>query len=470
MNFIKIENNYSWLLSSDKELKEKVWNLLRFKSRNYWHNVQYRMKIWDGYTEFFKKESGRFLTGLFPEVKAILKHLCIDYKIEDSRGKVNFICDSVDENWLDRVKLRDYQIDYINQIIKNKRGIIPSPTSSGKSLTMVGILKAVEPGTPCLVLGNKKQLVEQNYDEICKFGIKNVGKFHGDKKDPDIITCATFQSLHHLKSWLPKVKVLIVDEIHEMISKGTKSVYSKLTNASVRVGMSATAFKFGGSDKVQKFEVKGWIGPMLATDSTESGYLTTKELQDRDILSTSECFFFVIKEPQLLYEIYTDAVTKGIAENEYLHEMVVDLTGRLKGRVLIIVERIEHGDRLFDKMPNAFWIKGEDNIETRKHVIEKLKTADNAIGIATSGIFNTGINVFVNYLINAAGGQAEHQIIQRFGRGLRRASDKDHLQYFDFLFENNDYLKKHSTKRMRILKKEGHSVKILESVDKFFNK
>jgi superfamily II DNA or RNA helicase len=117
-------------------------------------------------------------------------------------------------------------------------------------------------------------------------------------------------------------------------------------------------------------------------------------------------------------------------------------------------------------MPNAVWVRGQDNLETRNMVIKKLKEETGKIvAIATSGIFNTGLNVFIHHLINSAGGQAEHQIIQRFGRGLRRASDKDHVVYHDWYFHNNDYLTKHSRKRIAVLKKEGHDVKVLEELD-----
>ena len=84
------------------------------------------------------------------------------------------------------------------------------------------------------------------------------------------------------------------------------------------------------------------------------------------------------------------------------------------------------------------------------------------MAIATQGIFNTGINVFVHNLINAAGGQADHLIIQRMGRGLRTASDKDILNYYDFVFEINSYLHKHSLKRIKILQKQGHEIEITD--------
>lgn len=472
MDVLKIENNYSWFQSKDEATKTALWKALRFRARGYYHNVRYKMKIWDGYTDFFKKETGRFLTGLLPEIRLALAHLGIEYQVDDKRTDVSFLHDKIDENWLNDpsykspVILRDYQVDYINKAIKNKRGIIPSPTSSGKTNMMAGILKALPPNTPTLVLANKKQLVEQNYDEIRKWNIPNVGRFYGEVKDPNIITCSTVQSAHLLEPLLPKIKVLIVDEIHEMMSKEPRQIYAKLKNASVRIGMSATAFKFGGTDNTQKYEVKGWIGPLFETDCTEDGKLTTKELQDRNILASAECSFYEVDEPKLPYDIYLDAVTRGIAENEYFHTMVSKLVSKIGGRSLIIVERIEHGDRLQEHIPGSLWVRGQDNVETRKQIIDRLKNEqDKLTAIATSGIFNTGINVFIHNLINAAGGQADHQIIQRFGRGLRVADDKKHLKYYDFVFAINDYLEKHSMKRIKVLEKEGHNVKLYKASD-----
>jgi superfamily II DNA or RNA helicase len=470
MDILKTENNYSWFLSKNEDVKTKLWKAFRVRERGYYHNIRYKMKKWDGYTEFFKKDSGRFLSGLLPEVKKALRILGADYKIDDRRGEFNFLYDQIDENFLNDpsysspVILRDYQVDYINQALRNKRGIIPSPTSSGKTNMMAGIIKALPPNTPTLVLGNKKQLVEQNYEEISRWNIPRVGRLHGNCKKPDMITCATVQSAHLLEPILPKIKVLIVDEIHEMMSRTPKKIYNKLKNACVRIAMSATAFKFGGTDKGQKYEVKGWIGPEFTTECTEDGRMSTKALQDRNILASAECHFFEIDRPSIPYDIYLDAVTRGIAENDYFHSFVARLVKKIAGRSLIIVERIEHGDRLQSMIPGSLWVRGDDDLDTRKEVITRLKTEDtNLVAIATSGIFNTGINVFVHNLINAAGGQADHQIIQRFGRGLRVANDKKHLKYYDFLFTINDYLEKHSKKRMRILEDEGHSVKVYKA-------
>jgi superfamily II DNA or RNA helicase len=105
-------------------------------------------------------------------------------------------------------------------------------------------------------------------------------------------------------------------------------------------------------------------------------------------------------------------------------------------------------------------------MKTRKEAIEMLKKSKEDITIlATQQIFNTGVSFFCHNLINAAGGQADHQIIQRMGRGLRTANDKEILNYYDFVFDINKYLKQHSEKRIKILKKEGHIIEIKENIN-----
>lgn len=476
-NILRINNDYSFFMSDDMKLKTELWDRLRFRDKNYFHNRAYKMKKWDGFINFFALETGKFLTGLLPEVSAVLKHFNAEYEIEDLRSKTSFAYKEIDKNFLnqwlpetnsvgDKIKsleLYDYQVEMINQVIKHRRGVIYAPTSAGKSLVMLGILKTLAPNTPTLVLQNRASLAQQNYDEFVKWGLPNVGSLWGGSVKPSMITVATVQSVAKMEKALPKVKVLIVDEIHDMMSTLPKAVYRRLKGADVRVAVSATPFKFGGKDNVQKFYVRGFFGPILKIKSADGGVLTTAELQDRGILAASKCVFYPIREPKIPHDIYIDAVTRGIAESFYFHDVVTRLAKKQKGRTLILVDRIAHGDALHNLLPGSLWVQGKDTPETRKGVIKELQKAKgDLIAIATQQIFNTGINVHPQNLINAAGGQADHMIIQRMGRGLRTADDKERLNYFDFLFEINDYLEDHSKKRIEILKKEGHDLEIKE--------
>lgn len=738
---IIVKHDISQVVTSDFSIKDMLYGCLKFRERNYFHNRLYKQKIWDGYTSFFNKDSGKFLTGLLPEILMALKIKEINYEIEDLRDNfefnVNQINDDFLNNWLpenhEKIKLEDYQVDFTNQAIKHKRGIVFAPTSAGKAQPlnslvatpsgfkkikdlklkekicvpsggyalvkgifpqgkkkickitfsnndvveccenhlwkisynqktevkqtkeiielikkekvfvqnpkkvdfeekptkadpvffglMVGvvindiknlkseeieipeeyifnsvevrkqfleglleakclagtkglyfityskkfneqlrllihslgglvftkiklknkkisfinkihlpknllkfkdkkmneihqehknkkrfikkieytesqeclcisvdhpdqlyitnnfvvthntfiltsILKCLPHNSPILVLQNRKTLAIQNYNELIKWGFKNVGRLYHTYNQPNLITVATVQSCKKITKLLPKFKVLVVDEIHDMMSKTPKAVYKKLVNCGIRIGLSATPFRYGESDKVQKYYVKGFFGPVLKTSATESGILTTKELQERGRLSKSSCYFIKIKEPKLDYAVYQEAVQHGIVENHHFHDIVVNLANKCTGRTLILVDRIQHGDILNYRIPNSLWVKGEDDDKTRQFVIEQLQKAKgNVIAIATQQIFNTGINVFIHNLLNSCGGSADHLIIQRMGRGLRTAKDKDGLKYFDFLFQNNEYLEKHSEKRISILEKQGHKVQIFDSLD-----
>lgn len=438
---------------------------MRFRERGYFHSRLYKQKLWDGYTEFFSKKTGRFLTGLLPEVKAALSHLGEEYRVLDERGDFEFAYPEIDKHFLDGMELYDYQVDLTNGLVKHKRGVICAPTGAGKTAIMLSILKALPRGTPTLVLANKKSLVQQNYDEIMNYGFKDVGRLYGKYNEPNVITCSTVQSLHKIEPILEKIKVLVVDEIHENMSRQPKKYFNKLKSCSVRAAVSATPFKFGGKDMCQKWLVKGYFGPALKTKSA-GGSLTTSHLQDRGMLSKSRCVFYPVREPDLKYEIYMDAVTRGIAENWHFHEMIKRLVSKLTGRTLILVERIAQGDSLASMIPGSLWVQGKDDLDTRKMVIDKLKTSkERVVAIGTQQIFTAGINVMTHNVINAAGGQADHHIIQRVGRGLRTAEDKEILNYYDFVFQNNEYLLEHSKKRIKILKKENHEIIIKDELD-----
>jgi superfamily II DNA or RNA helicase len=332
---------------------------------------------------------------------------------------------------------------------------------------LIGIMKALPPNTPILFLCNRKGLVLQNYKEIMGWGFDRVGRFDGDVHEPNLITCATSQSAMKLGKLLTMFRALIVDEVHMMMNPTAMKIYKKLTGCEVRIGLSATPFKHGGTDLVHKYGVKGFFGPILLTSVTESGKLTTNFLQEeRHDLSPSKCFFYYVDEPQIPHDIYIDAVTNGIAQNWHFHQMVARLTKKLTGRTLILVERLAHGDTLNNLIPGSLWVQGKDNEDSRSHVIKQLTEATgNVVAIATKGIFSAGINVFLHNLINAGGGKAEHDVIQGMGRGLRTCDDKSVLHYYDFIFRINEYLEDHSWERIQILKKEKHEVNIMEQIN-----
>lgn len=471
---LKIQNDYSWVITRNESLKHELWLGLRKREKGYFHSTLYKQGIWDGFIDFFHRDGGRFLTGLLPEVLRTLKKHKIKPEIIDTRDFFTWKYSKVGPKFLrqwqpedEKFDLYDYQVDAINSVIRNYRGLVKYPTGAGKTAIMAGIMKSLPDKCPTLFLTKGASLVEQNYHEMIKWGVPNVGRIYGKYKEPNFITCATTAkpTLQKLIPILPKFKALIVDEVHDCMSKIPKAAYKKMDGAVARIGISATPFKHGGTDVTQKFWTKGFFGPVLKTSTTESGVITTKDLQDRDILSASEAHFYRIEEPKLVHEPYMDAVTMGIAENFYFLDIVKRLAMSLKGRNLILVDRIAQGDALHQMIPNSYLIKGPTDLSERSEVFKKLKYDENATAIVMQQIVSAGINVFIHNLINAAGGKAIHTIVQRMGRGLRKAGDKEKLRYYDFIFDINDYLYKHSCQRIETLMKEGHEITRHEKFD-----
>ena len=473
---LKIDNVHSWLISNDLEIKKLLHDKLRFRPKDYWHSAFYKSKRWDGWKDFFDEKSGKFLSGLLPEVQAALKFKKISYKLLDIRDKITWATTSIDANFLNAwlpagqksINLHDFQYDLVNQFLKYNRGIIQCPTGGGKTFVAISILKCLPPKTPVLFLTKNSGLVHQNYEEMKKWGIQDLGRWYDKYKEPNYVMCATVhtKTFESLEKLLPKFKVLMVDEVHDCISDVPIRAFKKMTNASVRVGISATAFKWNKKkiNEVHKWTVKGHFGPILKTTTTESGKLTTKTLQDRKILSKSDCSIYKVKYPNLAYEPYQDAIKLGIEQNFHFHEMVKKIATSCTGRTLIVVERIEQGQYLKSLMPDAHWIQGKNKLTERMPVINALKEGEKCIAIIMRQIITAGIDLKIHDLINAAGGEGAHNIIQLMGRGLRTADDKSLLKYHDFLFLINDYLRKHSEWRIEVLEKEGHSFKIHEEV------
>jgi len=99
---------------------------------------------------------------------------------------------------------------------------------------------------PILFLTKNAGLVDQNYREMKMWGVENLGRWYDKYKEPNYIICgtvhkATFASLDKL---LPRFKVLIVDEVHDCISDVPQAAYKKMKSACVRIGISATPFKY----------------------------------------------------------------------------------------------------------------------------------------------------------------------------------------------------------------------------------
>ena len=72
---IVVHNDFSWVIDPIPGLHFKLHKALKKRAKDYFFNPLYRQKKWDGFVEFYGKTTGRFITGLLPEVEKALERL-----------------------------------------------------------------------------------------------------------------------------------------------------------------------------------------------------------------------------------------------------------------------------------------------------------------------------------------------------------------------------------------------------------
>jgi segregation and condensation protein B len=73
MNVIKIENNYSWLMSDDESLKKGLWASLRYREKDYFMNATHSQNS-DMVKNFLNADLREKLTEATVEVLAIIAY------------------------------------------------------------------------------------------------------------------------------------------------------------------------------------------------------------------------------------------------------------------------------------------------------------------------------------------------------------------------------------------------------------
>ena len=120
------------------------------------------------------------------------------------------------------LEVRDYQIDAIRCALSNHRGMLVSPTASGKSLIIYALIRFYHyllKDKKILILVPTTSLVEQMYSDFIDYGwndkyLHRIYQGHGKETTKPVII-STWQSIYNLpKKWFKDVGMIIGDEAH----------------------------------------------------------------------------------------------------------------------------------------------------------------------------------------------------------------------------------------------------------------
>jgi len=454
---IIVHNQKSKIVTDNPELLKALHDLYTFKVQGASFSPAYRRGHWDGKKSFISKK-GSFRTGLLPRILEDLKKIDCEPKVVYTDTKTS----TPDLNTIKGFTYYDYQKTLIERALKIKRGVVKSPTGSGKTLIMAGLIKSLI-GRKMVILFNAKQLLTQTYDfltETC--GMDNVGLCYGEGYiDGDIMLC-TVQSIEKiLDTYLDTAEVLMVDECHEFCAgKVTLPAMQGFANATYRFGFTATT----PSEPEKLYALEGALGGIIeeftTKDLIEQGTLTKPFVKLIEREYTAEG-----RDEDLGYiGVYDEFIVQNLERNNTITEVVDDIRSKnKKARILILTKSLAHGRLLQDYLGDGVeYLEGDNSLGERYTAISNFKEAKgNSVLIGTK-ILQTGVNIQeITHFINARGMKSEIATIQALGRALRKHESKSEVIVYDFL-DQEKYLRAHSKLRKKHYKSEGHDIEVIK--------
>lgn len=313
------------------------------------------------------------------------------------------------------------------------------PTGAGKSLLIALLIRqALEFGGRVVVLAHRKELLQQNADEIRGLipGV-DVGIYSAGLKSREIhnaVVVAGIQSVYRKAEDLGRRHLILVDEAH-LISDLEESMYGQFlaamkANEGLRiVGLTATPFRTGagpicGPDRIFQrvvFEAKtaqliaeGFLCPI--TNKVAEAEVNT----DKVSLRGGE---FVESEMQAAFDV-DEKVQAACAE-------IIEKT-QDRHSILVFASGVHHAEQIAELLPGSAVVTGEtlpiERAETlRRFVAGELRFLVNV------DVLTTGFNAkCVDAIAILRATMSPGLFCQMVGRGLRLHDSKANCLLLDF--------------------------------------
>jgi len=436
-----------------KKLVKPISDCLQYKTAS-WRQGRYGMKKKDRTAYKIDRRSNRFLAGLLSRVERYLKKSNIKYQVV---GEVEKLLPERKPK-VKGIKLRPDQDTLIRKAITNQKGVIISPTGSGKTVLIMGIMSAF-PRAKILFLCHTLDLINQTLEEFQAKGFKDIQVITGDEKKVILkkskIVVSTIQSFSNIspEHYYDLFDITFCDEAHHCNS--IDSQYGKVMSKNlspIKIGMTATL----PNSIPDKMDLEGLIGPVV-------GELTMEEGMDLNIIVKPKVVLIPVPRTSLLSnhtrytKVYEHCIVKNRARNTYI---VKETAKRVKeGKtVLIMVKEIAHGKLLVElgkrlKVDFEF-VRGMTDSKTRLMIKNKLNDKKIKAVISTA-VWREGLNIpTLNCVINACSGKSDVLTMQIPGRALRTSEGKVEVEIIDFL-DPYKYLAEHAISRIQVYAKKG---------------
>lgn len=376
------------------------------------------------------------------------------------------------------LKLRDYQKNIVDKCLNHGRGTVLLATAGGKTLVMASLLSKIwsmnDDYKACLIVPNRG-LVEQTYNDFLEYKVPfSVSKWTGDDElnvFTNVIICNTsiLQSKNSNLDWMTDIDVLLIDECHHI--KKSNEITKIIDNCSTR-----HKFGFTGTlpeDKIDQWTIMGKIGPVIfqkrSFELREEKHVVPAVAQIIELSYKSKPNRSF--SSNLAAENYKNEIN-FLKNSQFRNDVIQKLSNNTQNNVLILVDYIDHGQRIYDTLKSSlkdkevFYIKGDVDVQDRERIKKIMEYKENVVCVAISKIFSTGINIKnLHYIIFAGGGKSKIKVLQSIGRGLRLHSSKSTLYIID-IADQLYYGIQHQNKRKEFYEQEKISHQTIKLYEK----
>ena len=436
-----------------------------------------RSRLWDGKIRLFSPGTGKIYLGLLPYVRRFLSEQ--GHKIQydgslippqkfDRKITTKFVR-SLEKG---KLRARNYQIDAIHNILTNDRGLILSPTGSGKSFIIYALvryyLKVID-DKKILIIVPTTNLVEQMYNDFADYGWfpdEHCHKLYAgaDKNTSREVVISTWQSIYKLdKRYFSQFGAVFVDECHLAKAKSLTGIMTKLHDCQYRIGTTGT---LDGSE-IHQLVLEGLF-------AKHKEVTTTAQLVKQKYLSNLNIRCLVLNHVktnrrQRTYQEEMDYLSKSPARNNFICKLAISQDGN----TLILAQYINQLQTLtlalkeHTKDRKIFFVYGATEAVERDKIRGIVEEENDAIIVASYGVFSMGINIKrLHNIIFASPYKSQIKVLQSIGRGLRLTKDKTECNLFDIaddLSYNNksNYTLKHFQERIEIYSQQEFDYEIL---------
>jgi len=439
----------------------------------------YRSKHWDGLIRLLSVHTGEIYSGLLDKVIDKLKLHGYTYEFRENKfyGLPFEVNEEISKEGVKDYMLsicshtpRSYQIEGVYDALRYNRKLLISPTASGKSLMIYALVRYyMDKNQKILLIVPTTSLVEQIVGDFRDYGWDADSYCHKiysgrEKTNEYPVTVTTWQSIYKLeRSFFEDYNVVIGDEAHLFKSKSLISIMSKLHNTKYRFGFTGT---LDGS-QTHKWVLEGLFGPSYKVTRTS-------ELMEQGHVSKLNIKCLVLKHNPQKFDVFEDEIQYIIQHdrrNNFIKNLVIDL----KGNTLVLFSRIEaHGQPLYELINNhvdnnrkVFFVHGGVDTAEREQVREITERENNAIIVASYGVFSTGINIRnLHNVVFASPSKSRIRNLQSIGRVLRKGKDKNKAMLYDIADDcthnsRKNYTLNHFIERIKIYNEEEFNYEII---------